>query len=203
MKFISRLSSGASPAALGLVAFLTLVLTGCATHIRVDETMNPAPAEKFSDFNHFELAKIVLPPPFAGQAPNERALVKVQQNVSAEMDPVLVSWNAAGRDATPVRTLLIEPTISDIKFISVGARVMAGVLPGSSAIILRARITEKETGRVIATPEFYSRANLWAGATSFGAADNVMLTRVANRFCDYLKNNYAAAVGGATGAVAK
>jgi hypothetical protein len=176
------------------------LMSGCVTHIKMDVTMNPPPAEKFSDFNRFELTKVMLPAPFAGQAPNERALVKVQENVNARMAGPITAWNAASHDATPIRTLVIEPTISDIKFISVGSRIMAGAIPGSSAIILRARITEKETNRVIATPEFYARANTWAGAFSFGAADNVMLVRVANRLADYLLSNYTAAVGGPTGA---
>lgn len=162
--------------------------------------MNPPPAEKFSAFNRFELAKIAMGAPYAGQAPNERALAKIQQNVSERMNPVLAGWNAAGHDATPARTLLIEPSIVDIKFISVGARIGAGVIPGSSAVILRAKISEKETGKVIATPEFYAKANTWAGMFSFGAADNMMLVRVANRLSDYLMNNYAIAVGGPTGA---
>lgn len=179
---------------------LAFGLSGCVTHIKEDATMNPPPAEKFSNFNHFELAKIKLVPPYAGQAPNERALVKVQENVSGRMDPTLVAWNTAGRDAKPVRTLLIEPAITEIKFISIGSRIMAGAIPGSSAIILRARITEKENGNVIATPEFYARGNTWAGAFSFGATDNVMLVRVAGRLCDYLLSNYGAAVGGPTGA---
>jgi hypothetical protein len=179
---------------------LALALTGCITHIKSDVTQNPPPAEKFSAFSRFELAAITLPPPYAGQAPNERALVKIQQNVSFKMTPQLEAWNASGAPPSPARTLLIQPSIAEIKFISVGSRVMAGALAGSSAVILRARITDKETGAVIATPEFYARASAMGGNWSLGATDNMMLVRIADRLTDYLKANYTAAVGGPSGA---
>lgn len=183
-----------------LLALLPLFLGACVTHIKPTVVQNPPPAEKFSGFNHFELSKIVLPPPYAGQAPNERALIKIQENVSLKMTPALAGWNATGASAAPVRTLRIEPTITEIKFISVGSRLMAGPIPGSSAVILRARITDKETGAVIAYPEFYARANAMGGNWSLGTTDNMMLVRVADRLTAYLLANYPAAVGGPSGA---
>ena len=53
---------------------------------------------------------------------------------------------------------------------------------------------------MIGEPHFYARAAAFSGATSFGAADNAMLIRVANRLADYLQANYTEAVGGRTGA---
>ena len=179
---------------------LALLLGGCITKIKTDVVQNPPPAEKFSAFNRFELLPVKLAPAFAGQAPNERALAKIQENVAAKMATTLASWNAAGAATAPARTLLIEPVITDIKFISVGSRIMAGALAGSSAVILETKITEKETGRAIATPVFYARAAAMGGAFSVGSTDNVMLIRIAGRLTDYLMNNYPAAVGGPSGA---
>jgi len=182
----------------GLLAAIPFLFGACVTHIKTDVTQNPPPAEKFSAFTRFELAKIGLAPPYAGQAPNERALVKIQQNVSLKMTPILAAWNAAS--ASSGRTLVIEPRITEIKFISVGSRIMAGALAGSSAVILRAKITDKETSAVIATPEFFARASAMGGNWSLGATDNIMLVRIANRLTDYLLANYGVAVGGPTGA---
>jgi len=176
------------------------LLTGCATHISTTITQNPPPAEKFSAFNRFELAKIALPAPYAGQGGNEKARAKIQEDLSQRMDPALKQWNSTGAAGEPARTLLIEPTISEIKFINGGARFWAGALAGSSAIIMNARISEKETGKVIATPMFYARAEAWGGAWTFGVTDNLMLDRIAGRLADYLLGNYGSAVGGATGA---
>jgi hypothetical protein len=72
-------------------------------------------------------------------------------------------------------------------------------MAGSSAVLMTARITEKETGRVVATPLFYARAEAWGGAFTFGVTDNLMLLRIADRLCDYLLANYTEAVGGVTG----
>lgn len=183
-----------------VLLLMTVLLTGCVTHIGTTVTDNPAPAEKFAGFTHFELAKITLAVPYAGQEPNERALVKIQENVSLKANPLLEGWNASGASVTPVRTLVITPVITEIKFINGTARVWAGAFAGSSAVIMRVTFTEKETGKVIATPMFYSRAAAMGGAWTFGATDNVMLVRIAGRFTDYLAANYAAAVGGPTGA---
>jgi len=183
-----------------LLVVATALLGGCVTHINTDITQNPPPAEKFSGFTRFELAKVALVAPYAGQEANERALAKVQENVSLKADPLLRGWNATGAAATPVRTLVVTPVITEIKFISGGSRFWAGAFAGSSAVILTGKITEKESGKAIATPMFYARAAAMGGAWTFGATDNLMLSRVADRFTDYLAANYGAAVGGPTGA---
>jgi uncharacterized protein YceK len=183
-----------------LVAGGAALLGGCATHITTDIAQNPAPAEKFSAFTKFEMTKVKLAPGYAGQKANERALVKLQENVSQKMDPVLKGWNANGATATPVRTLVIETVVTEMKFINGNARFWVGPMAGSSAVILQVKITEKETGRIIATPMFFSRADAWGGTFTIGATDNIMLVRIAGRLTDYLTANYASAVGGPTGA---
>lgn len=180
------------------------LLGGCVTHIRTDIAENPPPAEKFSDFNRFELVPVALSAEDQTYAANRKAVAKIQQDVDKTMEPVLARWNAAGRqEGGPPRTLLIEPTIGQIKYLNATVRVWAGALSGSSAVILNARITEKESGRLIANPLFYARAAAMGGAWTFGVTDNLMLLRIADRLTSYLQANYAAAVGGPTGAKAK
>ena len=175
------------------------LLGGCVTHITTDITQNPPPAEKFSGFTQFELAKVSLVAPYAGQEANERALRKIQENVSLKADPLLRKWNASGAAVTPARTLVITPVITEIKFISGGSRFWAGALAGSSAVLLTAKVVEKESGKEIAVPMFYARAAAMGGAWTFGTTDNLMLTRIAERLTDYIAANYDAAVGGPTG----
>jgi hypothetical protein len=185
-----------------LILSLGLAFGGCATQVKstvVTTARNPAPAEKLAAFSRFELAPIVLLAPYAGQEGNEAAKKKIQESVDARLVPLIASWNQVGA-SKPARTLVIEPTITEIKFINGTARFWAGAMAGSSIVVIEARITEKETGRVIAKPEFYARAAAMAGAWSMGGADNAMLARIANRLCDYVSANYDAAVGGATGA---
>lgn len=178
----------------------TMLLTGCVTHITTTVTTNPPPAEKFSAFSQFELKPVRLAPGYAGQEANERALVKIQENVSLKMDAALARWTARPKDVATARTLLIEPTVTEIKFINGSARFWAGAMAGSSAVILQASIVDKETGKVIASPMFYARAAAMGGAYTFGATDNLMLARIADRLTDFLIANYDEAVGGPTGA---
>ena len=176
-----------------------LFLDGCVTHIATDVTQNPAPPEKFSAFTSFEMTKVTLAAPYAGEGSNDKALLKVQENVSHKIDAVMAAWNATGASITPRRTLLIEPVITEMKFINGNARFWVGPLAGSSAVILHVKITEKETGKVIATPVFFSRAEAWGGTFTIGSTDNLMLVRIAGRLTDYLVANYTVAAGGPTG----
>lgn len=178
---------------------LALVLTGCITHIKSRVGQNPAPAEKFANFSSIEIAPISLEPPYAGQDANEKALRKIQDNVNLRTRPLLNEWNAHATEPG-ARTLLVQPRVTEIKFINGSARVWATWMAGSSAVILRVDFIDKATGQRIAQPEFYARAAAMSGAFSFGAADNVMLIRIATRFTDYLKANYSQAVGGPSGA---
>lgn len=176
------------------------LLTGCVTHINTNVTQNPPPAEKLSDFTRFELQPVALPKPYTGQAANEKAVKKIQENISARMNPMLGDWMSAVPDGAPARTLEIEPVISQIKFINATSRVWAGAMAGSSAVVLKVKLIDKEHGKVIGEPVFYARAAAMGGAWSFGSTDNLMLTRVANRMTDYLIANYLKAVGGPSGA---
>ncbi len=185
-----------------LVLALSFVFGGCATQVKskvATTARNPAPAEKFSAFTRFELVPLAMPAPYAGQDANEAAKKKIQENVDARLVPLIAEWNKLGAER-PARTLVIEPVITEIKFINGAARFWAGAMAGSSMVVIKTRITEKETGRLIAEPEFYARAAAMAGAWSIGGADNAMLPRAANRLSDYVAANYDAAVGGATGA---
>lgn len=184
-----------------LVLLITLFFSsGCVTHIKTDITQNPPPTEKFSAFNHVEIEPLQLAETYAGRPSYERPAAKIQENIAVNAAPLLAKWNTPGTPASPGRTLHIKPVVTEFKFVKGGRRFLTGPFSGSSAVILRATITEKETGKVIAEPIFYARAAAMSGGFTFGAMDNVMLIRIAGRFTQYLAENYPAAVGGPTGA---
>ncbi len=178
--------------ALGL---LCLALAGCTTNIHPTLTENPPPAQKFSAFQCFELAR--LAPGDEKVAKQQAAMGKIQENIDASLQPELEQWNQRTcRSDAENRTLLIEPTVSELKFVGAGTRVWVGALGGSSAVLMHARFSDKRSGTVIATPEFYSKSSAMAGAYSFGVNDNAMLVRIAKAFSAYVVNNYNSAVGG-------
>ncbi|MDR3410185.1 MAG: hypothetical protein P4L87_04450 [Formivibrio sp.] len=174
-----------------------LLLGGCATNIKASTNSNPPPTEKFSNFSHIEIKPAQLSPEMAGDSANQRALIKIQENLDLNLKAQLQQWNS-GKAGTG-RTLVIEPIVEQIKFISGGVRFFAGPMAGSSAVVMKLKIMDTAGNKVVAYPEFYQRAEAWSGAFTLGVHDNMMLTRTARIASDYLINNYTKAVGGPTG----
>lgn len=174
------------------LAVSSVVLSGCATHIAPQEQNNPPPTEKFSAFNRFELLPIRQ---VSLHQVSPAALNKIQQNIDVRLRRQIEDWNEKPIEGA-VRTLVIQPEITDAKFVSGAKRFWLGPFPGSSAAILRARFTEKGTDKLIAEAEFYVRAQAMGGTFTIGATDNIMLIRIANSFSVYVLRNYPRAVGG-------
>jgi len=183
-----------------IILIAVLFLSACATTIKPENTQNSPPIEIFSNFTAFELKPVTLAPAFSDSSVNQKALIAIQKSIDSELQPVFDNWNKTEtkKDEVP-RTLVIEPVVTEIKFINGATRFFAGALAGSSAVIIRATVIEKETGKVIASPEFYARANAWGGAFTIGATDNYMLTNIAHRMTEYFTKNYDTLVGGPTG----
>ena len=182
-----------------LSTLCTLAFAKDKDEIRPAGKTNPAPGELLSGFDRYELKPAVLTGVYAGQEINETALASFQRNFDERVGAWVAEQNARPARLDPVRTLVIEPRIEKIRFISGGARFWAGAFAGSSRILVKMKLTDQDTGQVIAEPEFYQHAKGMAGAWTFGAADNSMLVRSASLALDYLKDNHATAQGGRTG----
>lgn len=168
-------------------------------YIEAKAVTNPPPSTALQAFDHFELAPFAMGEPYAGQDANEEAKTRLQTNLDERLPPVLAEWNAKAAKNTPPRTLKIEPTIRHVKFISGKARFWAGAFAGGTAVLVTVKLSDAATGEVIAEPEFYQHANAMGAAWSYGATDKAMLIRTTDMITDYVKANYAAAVGGPTG----
>lgn len=185
---------------LGLVLAVAAVGTAWAKdEIRASSATNPPPSEALGQFDRYELKPATLSPDYAEHPANKEALVAFQRNLDERVGAWVAEQNAAPPKRTPARTLVIEPQIEKIRFISGGKRFWAGAFAGSSQLLVKLTLTDAATGDVIATPEFYQHAKGMAGAWTFGAADNTMLVRTASLARDYLQGNQAAAQGSATG----
>lgn len=185
------------------VAVLILALAAPALakkeDVQASSSQNPAPTEAFSAFDRFEVAPITMGEPWAGQKPNEAALVNLQAALDERTTPWLAEVNAPAARSEPPRVLRIEPYVAGIRYITGGKRVFAGAFAGKSRVLLKLRIVDAATGAVVAEPEFYQHAAGMAGAYSFGGADKAMLERVTTLAVDYLRANHAAPTGGPTG----
>ncbi|AZP13055.1 hypothetical protein [Undibacterium parvum] len=173
---------------------LALSLTqGCATKVKASTASNPAPSEAFSAYGRINLKPATFKQGYKGSA---AGLAKIEENLAKDLAPSLETWN---KTAANGRTLTIEPIVEELEFTRGATRVFLGPLAGSSGVLMRIKITDAQ-GKIVATPEFFQRADAMAAGFLFGVHDNLMLTRVANLASAYVINNYGRAQGGPTGA---
>lgn len=161
-----------------------------------DDARNPPPKAALNAYQRFELSPVAMGAPFTEYDSNKVALEKLQANIDERVKPLVGEWNARTAGEAP-RTLKIDPEIGYIRFISGGKRFWGGAFAGASAILLKVKLTDAATGEVVGEPEFYQHANAFGAAWSFGGTDKHMLIRISAMVEDYLKNNYADAVGSA------
>lgn len=163
------------------------------------EINNPAPKVALNSFDKFEIAPVAMGAPYAGDEVNEDARQRLQINLDERATPLLAEWNAKEPKSSPPKALKIEPAIRYLKFISGKKRFWTGAFSGSTSVLVTVKLSDAATGETIAEPEFYQRAGGMGGAWSYGATDKAILVRAADAIDEYLKANYAAAVGGPTG----
>jgi hypothetical protein len=169
------------------------LLQGCATNIKASSTSNPPPAKAFSAYSRIEVKPVAFKPGYTGDV---AGLAKIDQNLQKDLKPMLEQWNSRAADGN---TLVVEPVVEEMSFKHGAKRVLLGPLAGSSGVLMRVTFRDN-TGKVIATPEFFQRTAAFSGGYSFGVNDNMMLTRVANLASNYIVANYDKPVGGPTGA---
>lgn len=153
----------------------------------------PAPTVKFSTFQAVGLKALNIAPLYAGHPANQKAAARIEKALEAELRSTFPELKF-GADAENVKSgpgeaLLIDPVLSEIKFIGGGARFWVGAMAGNSNARLRVTFRNAKTGAVVATPEFYRVGNAMAGAWSVGASDNVMLDNLARDVAAYVRQN--------------
>ena len=185
-----------NPFRLVLVSIVSLTLVSCITNIHPSRETNPPPAEPFSSFSNFVLEPATVSPD-AGEVDPD-AVNKIQQNLDEHIRPLLKTWRDNAQAGETSGTLVMTPTIMQLKYVSTGTRFWEGAYAGSSAVVMTLRIVEQGSGKEIADPEFYQRAEAMGAAYSFGATDKDMLARIAEITARYLHENYSQAVGGST-----
>jgi len=182
-------------AALGLAALVFSLQIMAADSIG---PKNPPPANKLQGYAGYELKPLTLAPDMAGKKNVDKVVAKIEENLQQSVAPIVKQWNQSAV-ASAKEKLVIEPAIQSIHKPSGANRFFAGAMAGNSHVVMKVKITEQPSGKVIGEPEFYRRANGMVGAWTFGAHDNEMLQRIAGLLANYLSANYTEAVGGDTG----
>ena len=169
------------------------LMQGCATKIKASSTDNPPPSRPFSAYSRIEVKPVVFKQGYKG---NQAGLAKIDENLRKDLKPKLEQWNSRPADGS---TLVVEPVVEEMSFKRIGTRLFLGPLAGSSGVLMSVTFRDN-TGKVIATPQFFQRTAAFSGGFTLGVQDNIMLTRVANLASGYIIANYDKAVGGPTGA---
>lgn len=102
----------------GLALASIVLLSGCAAHIKATRLDNPPPAEPYGHFGKIIIKPATLAPAFSEDGANQRALVKINENLTKRIEPAQTEW---AKHRANDRTLVIEPVVSEIRFIGVGA----------------------------------------------------------------------------------
>jgi len=161
------------------VLSLTLAVAACATNIKAKDETIVAPTAKFGSYQSYTLNPLTVEKS-GGDSSDIAATKRIETELAACMAQSLP--NQGGN-----KKLLITPTITDLKKVNTSERIFLGAMAGSSAVLLNVKYTDAQTNEVIANPTFYSKASAMGGAWTFGSTDNVMLSRVVTKACDYTK----------------
>lgn len=161
---------------------------------------NPAPTEALSAFDRFEVEPVALATGLDAHDGNVVAQHYLQADLDERVPKLVAPRNATA--PTDGRTLVIRPEIADIRFITGGKRLVFGGFAGKSWALLKLHLVDKATGAVVAEPQFLQHANSIFAGYSLGAADKLMLARLADMAAAYLANNFDRPVGGAVTASA-
>jgi hypothetical protein len=180
------LNSALRVTALAAAAFLS----ACATNIHPQNetiTRSKVPLGKFSAVAMRPLAVERS----EGDSGDQAAIARVDGQLRSCMRGVFrdLRESAGGEQSAP-GSLVIEPSIVDMKKVNSAERFFLGPMVGSSAILLKVRFVDTASNDVLAEPVFYAKANAWGGSFSIGATDNAMLTRIVDDACRYARSNY-------------
>ncbi len=175
--------------AAALLLFAAPLINAAEFEKPADDARNPPPTVALNTYQRFEMARVAMDAPYAGQKGNEVAREYLQGNLDERVGAVLKVWNEQPTGDTP-RTLKIEPKMTHVRFISGGKRFFAGGFAGKSWVYVTTKLTDAQTGEVVGEPGFYQQASAIGAAWTFGTTDKTMLIRISSMLRTYLQQNY-------------
>jgi len=148
---------------------------------------------KFGEFKYVELKETEIAAQYREKKANQQSAGKIDEMLLAGLSNVFPNIKVIPQDGqfseAGERTLQISPSITDIKLVSVGARIWWGVMAGGSDIVMHVDYRDSSTGEIIANPDFWKGNNAWSGGTSWGATDNQIRDAVVAQIVGYTSAN--------------
>jgi hypothetical protein len=146
------------------------------------------PSEPLSKFQNFELWDLQLATEVQEDTKKVKQAQALNYKLRSRLQPLLDTWHASGSRAG--RTLLIEPTVQQLRIVSGGARFWVGAMAGESVVDVDLKLVEKGTGREIGRTRIVRGSGAMAGGWSVGATDRNLLDYIVDICHEYLQQNY-------------
>ncbi len=190
----------------GAIIMLTLMISGCATtpmkNAREQIRHKKPPEIKFGAFEKIYLRSTGINSALASHPANQKALVRIDEYLLSRVLQIFPSLTVIEAneqlDGLDKNSLLIEPFVDDITFISGTARFWAGAWAGDSNVVLIVTFTDLSQDKIIASPTFYQRVGALAVdryRITDGCPDKTMLTRIGDLACEYILLHLTEATG--------
>jgi hypothetical protein len=171
------------------VSACALAVAGCATNIAPqNHTILPSKV-RLASFENYVVRPLAVEK-MEGDSGDQAAITRMDTEIRACLANVFRGLKEGPiSDAAKGKALLIEPIIVDLKKVNVAERFWVGPLAGSSAVLLKLKLSDDGVKEIVAEPTFYAKANAWGGAFTFAATDNAMLSRIVSDACNYARQN--------------
>ena len=187
---------------LSMVGFCALAVLGCGRSAFTVPTMvtNPPPAMVLAEFSTVELQPMTYIPEVTQEEDEDevqKVANRITEIVQGKIQFFINKWNSDKERARTRGKLVIQPVITQLKWVTRGERIWAGAMYGNSAIEVRLNMTDEASGTLVHNPMLFSRANAMSGA--WGMQDDAMLNAISDRIVNYIIQNYETALGGPTG----
>ena len=174
----------------GVAFAAATLLSACATNIHPQNETITRSKVPFSKFSAVAMRPLAVERS-EGDSGDRAAIARVDGQLRSCMQGVFRNLrDSAGGEQPSAGSLVIEPSIVDMKKVNAAERIFLGTMVGSSAMLLKVRFVDSASNDVLAEPVFYAKGSAWNGAWTFGATDNAMLTRIVDDACRYARSNY-------------
>lgn len=179
-----------------ILPIVVLLLAGCAADpeklnsVAVEEAARLSkPTKTFASFAEYELKPFVLSPAVTEDEDKVVEAKILEQHINDKLLPLFDMWSRADPTDRSGK-LIVQPELVSIRIVSGGARFWIGAFAGDSNIDLDLKITEKDSGDVIATPRIQRDADAMAGGWSIGKSDDNLHDYIAFITREYFESNY-------------
>ncbi|HEX9049661.1 MAG TPA: DUF4410 domain-containing protein [Anaeromyxobacter sp.] len=130
-----------------------------------------APEIPLTSFGAFEIRPIAMSPDVQEKPEKVAVASDLGQRLEAQLRPTLDGWAAAAPAPAKGRTLVIQPTVVNLRIVGGASRFWLGAMAGDSSIDVDLQLVDKASGRAIAKERIAKSSGGMSGAWSMGATD--------------------------------